>query len=37
MGWPKYFQTNDLYDFGDLDKLPRNVSLHAMLTGFDLG
>ena len=35
--WPKCFQTNDLYDCGGLVKLPRNISLHAMLTGFDLG
>ena len=35
-GWPKYFHTNDLLDFGGLDTLSRNVPLYSMLTGFEL-
>ena len=28
IGWPKCFLTNDLYDFGSLDKLPRKFFVH---------
>jgi hypothetical protein len=34
IGWPICFQTNDLYDFGGLDKLPRNFLCILCWQGF---